>query len=426
MKGRIFLVAIVSILAFTGTVTAKIIAENAVVDFTSGITFDPANPDKQPEKFTPGERITASVSTSRLSDCGGCTISWSSDNPGVVFINQVSKSYSQEATMVINSDITLGKNVEIKVTTSHSGTTREVKKQIMIGSNTAPTAKPVFLKEVSSFSSFNVDCRDSLSGKDMNEAGDRVWRCKVTVLDEKGVQIDSPKEKTVKPGDNSKLIVSVKSGATPVNKVIVEIEDTMGAVSVYNGMINVVEGPTGKDQPVITIKSYFNCGLNTTCSLSAADTLKLYPNTAGFIWEEITNGITKPIRDQQGRECRTEICNAFFNTSGVKTGQVRAHLSGKTKEDKKIFYINVNGVQTSTRAGYTPSTMPQTTGNITAGNITATISGNIPVPRGNAGTQISDKEICEKNPDRCKKSPDIGFTGGIFAMLVVILARKLR
>lgn len=409
--------ALIMTIFFAGNSSAKIIAENALVDFTSEIIFDPDNPDKQPAVFTSGEIVKVRVETSLLSDCGDCIIRWSSDSDYIFFQNIVSKSHYQEATMVISSNLPIGKNVLVSVTAKHNNWERKIAKEIRIISNTAPTVVPVFPKEknVPSFSYFDVDCRDSKSGKNTEEYGDRVWRCKVTVMDEAGKIIFS-KQETAKPGEKIPL-VRVKSGAVGINFVDVEIEDTLGSISIVREMINVGLGSTNKDFPDIIIGASYNCRNNSECVFDAGETFKLFPNATGFIYEEITGGVRKPVYTQKGLKCLTYQCNAYFNTSGTKVIEVRAKLSGKTKEGKKIFIANVgesSAVYTSIASMNQKAVVPSSPQVQTVAQTSLT-------------QQISPAEICAKTPSRCKETPGIGgfaLTAILIAVVQIIKKKK--
>lgn len=122
-----------------------------------------------------------------------------------------------------------------------------------------------------SFARFSVDCSSSKSGSGFNESGDRIWRCKVIVLNESSKMLIDTAEKTVKAG---KIIspVQVNAGNVGVIRVIVEVEDTLGAINRSEGLAQVVKGTTGRDVPIVYISDTITCYQGEECVFDAQET----------------------------------------------------------------------------------------------------------------------------------------------------------
>lgn len=365
MNNKIVIAVVLALLALAfcaGISSAKVIAENALVDFTSGIVFDTPRAG-QPATFVAGERVSVKVSTSRLKDCGDCVVSWKSDSPDVIFQDIVQKPYSQEATMIISSNIVAGKNILVSVEAVHNGWTRSVNSSVRIVTNTPPLADVAHPKSGPSYSPFEVDCSNSKTGSGFNEAYDRIWRCRVTVIDEDGKIIPpSPRITTSKPGEIISP-VRVKTGAKGVDKIVVEVEDTFGAVSIYNGLINVDMGSTGKDFPVIYVSDKIPCHRGETCIIDASKTIEMDGNVSGFSYWLMDNGTeVAMLKDSKGIDCLASVCKTVFNKTGKFPVKVKGHYFGQKKFGYKItnmmIYPSLSDSQTvapgQNRSSYPP------------------------------------------------------------------------
>lgn len=427
MKNNVVIMValVVLVIIFSaGSSSAKIIADNALVEFTSGIIFDPGNQSKQPTVFTSGEKITIRVPHSRLTDCGGCTVSLKSDSSDVTFQNIIQKTYYIEAVMVISPNIALGRNVLTKIETEHKGRKNEVNASLRIISNTPPTADAVYPDTVPSFTSFPVDCSGSLSGTNINEGNDRVWRCKVKVLDESGKVVISSREKTAKPGE-AILPISVKTGAAGVNRIVVEVEDTLGAVSVFNGYVNVgTVGTSFKNVPSVLINSTFTC-VYSDCVINYY--INDFGKSLSVECVDITNVDSSGSPSFKGSD---QACVLNLTKPGVYKIKVVARFilvsnangfiySNKGEAIVQVFASqNISGAAVTKTATPYATVQPTSTYRQPAASITTSTPATLT-------TAIANNVDCTGQcGDEGKSSPGLGVLAAIFAL--VILARRIR
>lgn len=433
-------IAIIAIVVFglmllSGLPSAKAVADNCLPVFTSGIIIDPKNPDKQPTAVAPGESTEVKFTVDRLRGCTGYDISISSDNPGISFVNVVKtpnalQPTSLQATMKVDPNIDLGKNAVVTGTVSHSGWSNDITAELGVMTNTKPAVEPIYPDLVPSYSTFQVDVSSAKSGtgidgKGVDEGGDRVWRAKVTVVAEDGKTVLSVKEKTAGVGETLPLI-SGKTGAIGFARIFVEIEDTFGAVYVYDGLVNIgTAGASSKDVPPIVINGVFTCVVNTDCELDASGTESPNYNVTGFRFDEITGGIRRPLLNKLGGICSTPVCITRFNRTGTKIIEVRAKIEGKEKFGTKQFLVDVVG-QPIPEAQMASSSVvaPRATENKTEPPVKTVKKASEPIASPQPGTTGIKPDCVGK---RCGGEKSIPGPEGILVIFaIVFLARIMK